>query len=31
MDQCYKLVEQCMGDYDLKGWTSPTWTFDADK
>jgi 4-hydroxyphenylacetate 3-monooxygenase len=31
MDECYKLVEQCMSDYDLKGWTSPTWMFDAEK
>ena len=31
MDECYKLVEQCMSDYDLKGWTSPTWTFDPEK
>jgi aromatic ring hydroxylase len=31
MDQCGELVEQCMADYDLKGWVSPTWTFDSEK
>ncbi len=31
MDQCEKLAEQCMSDYDLKGWTSPSWIFDPGK
>ncbi len=31
LDECHKLVEQCMSDYDLKGWTSPAWMFDAEK
>ena len=31
MDDCRKLAEQCMDDYDLKGWTNPTWTFDPKK
>ena len=31
MDECRKLAERCMNDYDLKGWTDPTWTFDSKK
>jgi paerucumarin biosynthesis protein PvcC len=31
IDECTKLVERCMGDYDLNGWTSPSWVFDPDK
>lgn len=28
MEACTKLVEQCMSDYDLEGWTSSDWIFD---
>ena len=28
MDACQQLAEQCMGDYDLRGWTDPTWIFE---
>ncbi|HKT17065.1 MAG TPA: 4-hydroxyphenylacetate 3-hydroxylase N-terminal domain-containing protein [Stellaceae bacterium] len=28
MEACAKLVEQCMSDYDLDGWTSSDWIFD---
>ncbi len=31
MDECHKLAEQCMDDYDLKGWTSPSWVFGPEK
>jgi paerucumarin biosynthesis protein PvcC len=31
IDECTKLVERCMGDYDLNGWTSPSWVFEPDK
>ncbi len=31
MDECGKLAEQCMADYDLNGWTSPTWVFEPGK
>ncbi|HVA14661.1 MAG TPA: 4-hydroxyphenylacetate 3-hydroxylase family protein [Stellaceae bacterium] len=31
MDDCRKLAEQCMDDYDLKGWTNPTWAFNSGK
>ena len=31
MDACAKLVEQCMSDYDLEGWTSSTWIFDPSQ
>ncbi len=27
---CTKLVDQCMSDYDLRGWTDSTWTFQRD-
>jgi len=29
MDDCHRLVDQCMSDYDLNGWINPTWSFDA--
>lgn len=29
MEKCEKLVEQCMSDYDLDGWTSNDWEFGA--
>ena len=29
MDECTKLAEQCLGDYDLDGWKDSTWTFHA--
>ena len=25
MDQCLKLVDDCLGDYDLDGWVNDTW------
>ena len=25
LDDCLRLVDQCLGDYDVNGWTSPTW------
>jgi 4-hydroxyphenylacetate 3-monooxygenase len=25
MDQCLKLVDECLGDYDLNGWVNDTW------
>jgi aromatic ring hydroxylase len=28
LDTFTGFADQCLGDYDLKGWTSPTWTFD---
>ena len=28
MEACGKLVEQCMSDYDLEGWTSSDWISD---
>jgi len=28
MESCTKLVEQCMSDYDLEGWTSSDWISD---
>jgi 4-hydroxyphenylacetate 3-monooxygenase len=24
-DQCTKLVDQCLADYDLDGWRNDTW------
>ncbi len=30
METCTKLAEQCMSDYDLRGWTDSTWTFERD-
>ncbi len=29
MDECHRLVDQCMSDYDLNGWTDPTWSFES--
>ena len=25
LDQCLRRVDQCLADYDLNGWLSPTW------
>ena len=25
LDQCAQLVDQCLADYDLDGWTKDTW------
>jgi 4-hydroxyphenylacetate 3-monooxygenase len=25
LDDCLRLVDQCLSDYDLNGWISPTW------
>jgi 4-hydroxyphenylacetate 3-monooxygenase len=25
LDQCAQLVDQCLADYDLDGWTGDTW------
>ena len=25
LDQCLKLVDQCLADYDLDGWVDRTW------
>lgn len=25
LDECLRLAERCMGDYDLDGWVDPTW------
>jgi aromatic ring hydroxylase len=25
LDDCLRLVDQCLGDYDVNGWTSSTW------
>jgi 4-hydroxyphenylacetate 3-monooxygenase len=25
LDQCVELVDECMADYDLNGWTNPAW------
>src|SRR5439155_4801462 len=25
LDQCLKLVDECLGDYDLDGWRNETW------
>jgi len=25
LDQCVQLVDECMGDYDLNGWTNDAW------
>ena len=30
MDECLKLADRCMADYDLEGWTSSAWIFDPD-
>ncbi len=29
--QCTHLVDQCMADYDLQGWTRPGWRFDPNQ
>jgi len=28
LDECQRLAEQCMSDYDVDGWRDPTWRFD---
>ncbi len=30
MASCTELADQCMSDYDLRGWTNPTWLFQRD-
>ncbi|MFN0305801.1 MAG: 4-hydroxyphenylacetate 3-hydroxylase family protein, partial [Burkholderiales bacterium] len=30
MQACTQLADQCMSDYDLRGWTDSTWTFQRD-
>ncbi|MFM9887306.1 MAG: 4-hydroxyphenylacetate 3-hydroxylase family protein [Burkholderiales bacterium] len=30
METCTRLADQCMSDYDLRGWTDSTWTFERD-
>ena len=29
LDLFHGFADQCLRDYDLDGWTSPTWTFDG--
>jgi aromatic ring hydroxylase len=29
LDQCLKLVEQCLSDYDLTGWKNGTWRIEG--
>jgi 4-hydroxyphenylacetate 3-monooxygenase len=29
LEACKAFVEQCMGDYDLDGWTGDTWTWEG--
>ena len=29
LDLFHAFADQCLRDYDLDGWTSPTWTFDG--
>ena len=30
LDECRALADRCLADYDLDGWTDPTWTFEPD-
>ena len=28
LEKCMAFTEQCMSDYDVNGWTDPTWVWD---
>jgi aromatic ring hydroxylase len=30
LDECRALADRCLADYDLDGWTDPTWIFEPD-
>ena len=31
MDRFIRLVDQCLGEYDVDGWKVPWWSWDADR